>query len=172
RRQIDQEKAALEDQVQSDIDARREQEQQAGLLFNRFAEYLYGDARAPYLTFQARRSHLELELKLEADDSTGISNMKMFCFDLTWAVIAHRAGSGPDFLVHASKIYAGVDARHVAPAFELLARVTVEELMQYIVTSNSEHLAKAERVGFDAAPYVITPRLDVSVDGGLFGFWF
>ena len=172
RRQIDQEKAALEDQVQSDIDARREQEQQAGLLFNRFAEYLYGDARAPYLTFQARRSHLEIELKLEADDSTGISNMKMFCFDLTWAVIAHRAGRGPDFLVHDSKIYDGVDERQVARALELAARVTGEEGMQYIVTMNSDDLAKAERMGFDAAPYVITPRLDDSEDGGLFGFWF
>lgn len=172
RRQLDQEKAALEDEVQSDIEAREEQEQQASLLFNRFAEYLYGDARAPFLTFQARRSHLEIELKLEADDSTGISNMKMFCFDLTWAVIAHRAGRGPDFLVHDSKIYDGVDERQVARALELAATVTREEGMQYIVTMNSDDLAKAERMGFDATPYVIAPRLDDSETGGLFGFRF
>ncbi|MEU2947686.1 ABC-three component system protein [Nocardiopsis alba] len=172
RRQIDQEKAALEDEVQSDIEARREQEQQASLLFNRFAEYLYGDARAPYLTFQARRSHLEIELKLEADDSTGISNMKMFCFDLAWAVIAHRGGRGPDFLVHDSKLYDGVDERQVARALELAATVTREEGMQYIVTMNSDDLAKAERMGFDATPHVIEPRLDDSDTGGLFGFRF
>jgi uncharacterized protein YydD (DUF2326 family) len=91
--------------------------------FNSFAEYLYGDDRAPYLTFQARRSHLEIELKLEADDSTGISNMKMFCFDLTWAVIAHRAGRGPDVLVHDRKLYDGVDERQVARALECHADV-------------------------------------------------
>lgn len=172
RREIDREKAALEDQVQSDIDARWEQERQASLLFNRFAEHLYGDARAPYLTFQAKRSQLEIELKLEADDSTGISNMKLFCFDLTWAVIAHRAGHGPDFLVHDSKLYDGVDERQVARALELAARVTREEGMQYIVTMNSDDLAKAERLGFDASPYVVAPRLDGSETGGLFGFRF
>ncbi|MFD3686144.1 ABC-three component system protein [Nocardiopsis sp. NPDC058631] len=172
RRQIDQEKAALEDEVHRDIEARREQERQASLLFNQFAEHLYGDARAPYLTFQARRSHLEIELKLEADDSTGISNMKLFCFDLTWAVIAHRAGRGPDFLVHDSKLYDGVDERQVARALELADRVTRDEGMQYVVTMNSDDLAKAERMGFDAAPHVITPRLDDSETGGLFGFRF
>ena len=172
RREIDQEKAALEDQVQGDIDARWEQERQASLLFNRFAEHLYGDARAPYLTFQAKRSQLEIELKLEADDSTGISNMKLFCFDLTWAVIAHRAGRGPDFLVHDSKLYDGVDERQVARALELAARVAREEGMQYIVTMNSDDLAKAERLGFDASPYIVEPRLDDSEKGGLFGFRF
>ncbi|NYH52982.1 uncharacterized protein YydD (DUF2326 family) [Nocardiopsis arvandica] len=125
-----------------------------------------------YLAFQARRSHLEIELKLEADDSTGISNMKMFCFDLTWAVIAHRVGRGPDFLVHDSKLYDGVDERQVARALELAARVTEEEGMQYVVTMNSDDLTKAQRTGFDAHPYVITPRLDDSETGGLFGFRF
>lgn len=172
RRQIDQDKTALEGEVQRDIEVRREQEQRANLLFNRFAEYLYGDARSPYLAFQGRRSHMEIELKLEADDSTGISNMKMFCFDLTCAVIAHRAGRGPDFLVHDSKLYDGVDERQVARALELAARVTREERMQYVVTMNSDDLAKAERMGFEADQYVITPRLDDSETGGLFGFRF
>ncbi|MFD6949019.1 MULTISPECIES: DUF2326 domain-containing protein [unclassified Nocardiopsis] len=172
RRQIDQDKTALEDEVQRDIEVRREQERRASLLFNRFAEHLYGDARSPYLAFQARRSHLEIELKLEADDSTGISNMKMFCFDLTWAVIAHRTGRGPDFLVHDSKLYDGVDERQVARALDLAARVTREEGMQYVVTMNSDDLAKAQRMGFDADPHVIAPRLDDSETGGLFGFRF
>ncbi|MDE3725077.1 DUF2326 domain-containing protein [Nocardiopsis sp. N85] len=172
RRQIDQERAALGDEVQRDIEARQEQERHASLLFNRFAEYLYGDARAPYLTFQAKRSHLEIELKLEADDSTGISNMKVFCFDLTWAVIAHRAGRGPDFLVHDSKLYDGVDERQVARALELAAQVSRDEGMQYIVTMNSDDLAEAVRLGFVADPYVIEPRLNDSENGGLFGFRF
>ena len=172
RTRIDEEKAALEREVQDDIDARQEQESGANLLFNEYARRLYGDAREPLLTFNARRSHLEIELKLEADDSTGISNMKMFCFDLTWAVIAHRAGRGPDFLVHDSKLYDGVDERQVARALELAARVTEQEGMQYIVTMNSDDLAKAERLGFDAAPYIVEPRLDDSEHGGLFGFRF
>ncbi|RKS06974.1 uncharacterized protein YydD (DUF2326 family) [Nocardiopsis sp. Huas11] len=172
RVEIDEDKAALEREVRDDIDTRQEQARQANLRFNEYARYLYGDAREPLLTFNARRSHLEIELKLEADDSTGISNMKMFCFDLTWAVTAHRAGRGPDFLVHDSKIYDGVDERQVARALELAARVMEDEGMQYIVTMNSDDLAKAQRLGFDADQYVITPRLDDSETGGLFGFRF
>lgn len=172
RVQIDEEKAALERQVRDDIAARREVEDQANLLFNGFARELYGEAREPLLTFNATRNRFDIQLKLEADDSTGISNMKLFCFDLTWAVIAHRTGRGPDFLVHDSKLYDGVDERQVARALELAARVTCEEGMQYIVTMNSDDLAKAERLGFDASPYVIAPRLDDSDTGGLFGFRF
>ena len=87
-------------------------------------------------------------------------------------MIAHRAGRGPDFLVHDSKLYDGVDERQVARALELAAEVTREEGMQYIVTMNSDDLTKAERMGFDAEPYVIEPRLDDSDQGGLFGFRF
>ena len=78
----------------------------------------------------------------------------------------------PNFLVHDSKIYEGVDERQAARALELAAQVTREEGMQYIVTMNSDDLAKAERVGFDAGSYVIEPRLDDSGTGGLFGFRF
>lgn len=170
--EIDREKADLERQVQDDIDARREQAGRVNLRFNEYARHLYGDAREPLLTFNARRSHLEIELKLEADDSTGISNMKMFCFDLTWAVAAHQEGRGPDFLVHDSKLFDGVDERQVARALELAARVARDEGMQYIVTMNSDDLAKAVRAGFDAAPYIVEPRLDDSETGGLFGFRF
>ncbi|MCP2311828.1 uncharacterized protein YydD (DUF2326 family) [Kitasatospora paracochleata] len=37
--------------------------------------------------------------------------MVIFYVDLTLAVLAHRHGRGPDFLVHGSHLYDGVDAR-------------------------------------------------------------
>lgn len=172
RHHIDQERAALVMEVQRDVEERREFESEANLLFNRFAEYLYGSDRTPRLYFQPEKSRLAINLELDADGSTGISNMKLFCFDLTWAVLAHRAGRGPDFLVHDSKLYDGVDERQVARALELAAQVAREEGMQYIATMNSDDLAKAERLGFDASPYIIEPRLDDSENGGLFGFRF
>ncbi len=98
--------------------------------------------------------------------------MKMFCVDLTWAVIAHRAGPGPDFLVHDSKLYDGVNERQVARAPDLAAWVPREEGRQYVVTMNSDDLVKAQRMGFDADPHVITPKLDDAEAGGLFGFRF
>lgn len=172
RNEVQREKLALVQEVQADIDERGELYDQANNLFNRFARRLYGDARIPHLSFQGQKSQLEITLTLDADDSTGISNMKMFCFDLSWAVTAHRAGRGPDFLVHDSKLFDGVDERQVARAFELAAEVARDEGMQYIATMNSDDLAKAERMGFDPAPYTIEPRLNDSESGGLFGFRF
>lgn len=40
--------------------------------------------------------------------------MVIFCFDLTLAVLAHRHGRGPDFLIHDSHLYDGVDERQIA----------------------------------------------------------
>ncbi len=172
KREIDREKDRLEEEMQTDIEERAEVEQQANALFSSFVQELYGNDRTPYLAFKARKSALDIILQLDSDDSSGISNMKTFCFDLTCAIIAHRAGRGPDFLVHDSKLYDGVDERQVHRALTLAARLMEDEGMQYVVTINSDDLAKAENLGFDPAPYVIEPRLDDTPDGGLFGFRF
>lgn len=172
KREIEAEKLSLEEEMKDDIAERRDQEGEASALFNRFARSLYGNERTPYLAFEPKRSSLDILLQLDADNSSGISNMKTFCFDLTWAVIAHRAGRGPDFLVHDSKLYDGVDERQVARALDLAAAVADEEGMQYIVTMNSDDLQKVVRLGFDPKPYIIEPRLNDTPTGGLFGFRF
>jgi uncharacterized protein YydD (DUF2326 family) len=99
--------------------------------------------------------------------------MAIFCFDMTVAVIAHREGRGPDFLVHDSHVFDGVDDRQLAQALALAVETCAAEGMQYIATINSDDLAKAESRGFDPVQYIIEPRLtDASADGGLFGFRF
>ena len=172
KREIDREKDRLEEEMQIDIEERAEVEQQAHALFSSFVQELYGNDRTPYLAFKARKSSLDIILQLDSDSSSGISNMKTFCFDLTCAIIAHREGRGPDFLVHDSKLYDGVDERQVYRALTLAARLMEDEGMQYVVTINSDDLAKAENLGFDPDPYVIKPRLNDTPSGGLFGFRF
>lgn len=172
QRDITQEKVRLEGDMATDIVERQQLVEQSGALFNRFARRLYGNDRNPYLNFQAKRSSLDIVLQLDSDSSSGISNMKTFCFDLTWAVIAHRSGRGPDFIVHDSKIYDGVDERQVKEALSLAAEVMSEEGMQYVVTINSDDLDKAVRLGFDPKAYEIAPRLNDRPEGGLFGFRF
>ncbi|MFE0201047.1 DUF2326 domain-containing protein [[Kitasatospora] papulosa] len=49
--------------------------------------------------------------------------MAIFGFDLALAVLAHRHGRGPDFLIHDSHLYDGVDERQVARALALAAEV-------------------------------------------------
>jgi len=99
--------------------------------------------------------------------------MVIFCFDLTLAVIAHRSGRAPDFLVHDSHIFDGVDERQVRRALILAAEVADAEGLQYIVTMNSDELERTKGAGFAAERYVLATRLtDAYLDGGLFGFRF
>jgi hypothetical protein len=45
-----------------------------------------------------------------------LGNMVISCFDLTVAVLGHRGRRAPDFLVHDSHLFDGVDERQVARA--------------------------------------------------------
>lgn len=158
--------------MNEDLGGRAGFTREANRLFSIYARRLYGDSRAPYLSFDPGERQMRIEAKIDADGSRGIHNMVIFCFDLALAVIAHRGGRGPDFLVHDSHLFDGVDERQVIRALELAAEVSAEEELQYIASMNSDDLAKASGKGFRPDAYVIEPRLTDQADGGLFGFQF
>ena len=172
RREIESKRLELEQEMVTDLEDRDTTTHEANSLFNTYARRLYGDGKNPYLTFSPGKQRMQIEPRIEDDGSRGIHNMVIFCFDLTAAVIAHRAGRGPDFLVHDSHLYDGVDERQVERALRLAAEVTEAEQMQYIATMNSDDLNKAISMGFDADPYIIEPHLTDQPEGGLFGFRF
>lgn len=152
---------------------RHHQIDQAILLFSEYAHRVYSTDRLAYLAIEAGPTSLRIQPTIDSDDSQGINKMTIFCFDLTLAVIAHRERRGPDFLVHDSHIFDGVDGRQVASALELARTVTNAEGMQYITTINQGTLDEAESWGFDPGSDIITPRLtDAYETGGLFGFHF
>ncbi|MFC8305834.1 DUF2326 domain-containing protein [Streptomyces olivaceus] len=163
----------LQRALKEDLDERATQTSEATVLFSEFAQRLYGSGRQAYLEFDAGPSSLRIVPHVDSDDSRGIGNMVIFCFDLTMAVVAHRHGRGPNFLVHDSHLFDGVDDRQLRDALELAAEVTEREGMQYVVTLNSDDLEKAQRKGYDASGRVLPVRLDDEYDdGGLFGFRF
>jgi uncharacterized protein YydD (DUF2326 family) len=143
------------------------------LRFLNYATRLYGSGREAYLEIDPKSTHLRITPYIDSQESRGIGNMVMFCFDLTIAVTAHRGDRGPDFLVHDSHLFDGVDERQVARALTLAKEVAEDEGMQYIATMNSDDLAKASGLGFNFEGDIITPRLtDQYESGGLFGFRF
>jgi uncharacterized protein YydD (DUF2326 family) len=172
--EITERRTQLKRAVAQDLDERHVQTQEATVLFSRFAQHLYGRSKRAYLEIDAGPSSLKIEPRIDDDGSRGISNMVIFCFDLTLAVIAHRHGRGPDFLVHDSHLFDGVDERQIAAALELVDEVTVDEGMQYLATFNSDVLNTAQRGrGFDAFGAILEPRLTDANDAGkLFGFRF
>ncbi|MGW3242359.1 ABC-three component system protein [Streptomyces sp. NPDC001070] len=166
-------RVSLQRALKDDLDERGRQTSEATVLFSAFAQRLYGSGRQAYLEFDAGPSSLRIVPHVDSDDSRGISNMVIFCFDLAVAVVAKRHGRGPDFLVHDSHLFDGVDDRQLRDALELAAEVMEQESMQYIATLNSDDLEKAERKGYNSKGKVLPVRLfDEFEDGGLFGFRF
>jgi uncharacterized protein YydD (DUF2326 family) len=86
----------------------------------------------------------EFGVDIERSDSHGVSNMKIFCFDLMLMQMWSHRGNGPGTLFHDSAIFDGVDERQIAAALEL-ANAEAERLgFQYICTINSDDLPRAE----------------------------
>lgn len=167
------EKGRLRQSITRDLAERETRIEQINLQFQTFAAALYGPDRAAYIDIAALDSSLQISPHIGGEDSQGIGKMVIFCFDLTIAIIAHREGRGPDFLVHDSHLFDGVDERQVAKALKLAAQVCVEEEFQYVVTMNSDELEKVERRGVPLRHFVVEPRLtDAYETGGLFGFRF
>lgn len=163
----------LRQSLNRDLAEREAVIEEVNRLFQRFAAALYSPDRDAYIEFTALDTSLQIVPHIGGERSKGIGQMVIFCFDLTLAVIAHRNGRGPDFLVHDSHLFDGVDERQISRALVLATAVCSEEEMQYIITMNSDELAKVEGVGTPFDEYVIQPRLtDTYEDGGLFGFRF
>jgi uncharacterized protein YydD (DUF2326 family) len=96
----------------------------------------------------------------------------MFCFDLTLAVTAKRAGRGPDFFVHDSHLYDAVEERQIAAALRVASEVCLRESMQYIVTLNSDVLQNARKYEPKLDFHVAAKLTDEYEGGGLFGMRF
>ncbi|CEI48375.1 ABC-three component system protein [Propionibacterium freudenreichii] len=167
------ERSRIQQEVSRDLIEREQHVAEINMLFQRFATALYGPGRDAYIDITALDSNLRISPHIGGRNSQGISKMITFCFDLTYAVLAHRNGRGPDFLVHDSHLFDGVDERQIGEALKLASVVCLEEGMQYIATLNSDDLAKIEQYDASLSQDVIEPRLtDAFSDGGLFGFHF
>lgn len=173
RAEIAAERNQLEAELRLDLAEREDMVNDISLLFLDYAQRLYGEGRSAYLEFSPTSAGLKISPTIESSDSVGIGNMVIFCLDLTVAVVAHRSGRGPDFLVHDSHLFDGVDERQIARALSLARDVCESDGMQYLAMLNSDDLQKAENRGFTPDNTVIEPRLtDAHDDGGLFGFRF
>lgn len=173
QREITAKRTELQQALELDLEERADQTREATWMFSKFARQLYGQDREAYLRISAGTHSLQITTHVDSGDSVGINKMVIFCLDLTAAVLAHRQGRGPDFLVHDSHLFDGVDDRQVTAALSLAAEVTEREGLQYIATFNSDVLEQVQARGFDPSPYVIDPVLtDAYEEGGLFGFRF
>jgi uncharacterized protein YydD (DUF2326 family) len=170
--ELDIERARLLKTLQDDHHERESIIEEAILVFEDLSNALY--EKAGSLTVSATPNGPQVDIRIDAQRSKGITNMQIFCFDLMLAELTARRGIGPGFLVHDSHLFDGVDERQVAKALQLGADHATAVGFQYIVTMNSDALPKdGFRDGFDVGAFVLDTKLtDATETGGLFGLRF
>ena len=154
-----------------DFNEQREVLERAILAFEEISNALYEQTGS--LTIDASENGPQFDIKIQGARSKGISNMKIFCFDMMLMQILTERGLGPGFLVHDSHLFDGVDERQIANALLVGQKLTVQLGFQYIVTLNSDSLPSSTNIGVDLDKYIVPVRLtDATEDGGLFGIRF
>lgn len=166
---IDQE--VLQQKVRRDYDERREIWEKAIELFNGFTERLYN---APgRLVIDVAATGFKFDVEIERSGSSGVGNMKVFCYDMTVASLWAEKSPSPKLVVHDSLILDGVDERQRALALEVAAAEAEARQFQYICTLNSDEVPWSEfTMGFDLRAFVKATLTDADVSGSLLGLRF
>ena len=115
----------------------------------------------------------QFDIKIQGDKSKGIRNMQIFCFDMMLMILCKEKGIGPDFLIHDSHVFDGVDENQIATAFQIGAEMAQKHNFQYIVTINSCDMPSKFASNFNINNYILPVGItDAKDNGGLFGFTF
>ncbi|MCK5155474.1 MAG: DUF2326 domain-containing protein, partial [Spirochaetales bacterium] len=80
----------------------------------------------------------DIEPKIESDGSDGISNVKLFCYDLS--ILFEGQNHNIDFIFHDSRLYDGIDERQKAAMFKTIRNYFSNNDKQYIATVNQNQL--------------------------------
>ncbi len=156
-----------------DYNERMQMRERAISLFEENTEFLYPESGT--LTIDLRESGYSFGVDIKSSRSQGVNYMKVFCYDMVLAELGSLKEKYPDFLIHDSTIFDGVDERQVARAL-ILAQQKCDELgFQYICLVNSDMIPYQE---FDDEfteqfnQNIVLRISDVQENGGLLGMRF
>ena len=154
--------------ARSFYEERKAQRERAISLFNSFSQALYN--LPGELVVDVVDGGYKFNVEIERQDSQGVEQMKVFCYDLMLATLWAARHAGPGFLIHDSTIFADVDERQKAHALELAARTADANGFQYICCLNSDGVPTSDfSKGFELQPFVRMELTDEGQTGGLLG---
>lgn len=147
--------------------------EQAIYLFKANTEFLYPEAGT--LTIDLKETGYAFDVEIKSSRSQGVNYMKVFCYDMVLAELGRARNKYPDFLVHDSTIFDGVDERQVARAL-MLAQLKCDDLgQQYICLINSDMVPYQEFDDEFASQFndnIVLKISDNQESGGLLGIRF
>lgn len=161
----------LQQKARGDYEERHEIWEKAIELFNNYSERLYNVPGR--LVIDVSPTGFRFDVEIERSGSTGISNMKVFCYDMTLAAMWASKMPAPKLLLHDSVIFDGVDERQRALALEIAAKESNAHGFQYICTLNSDDVPWNEfSEGFNLRDFIRARLTDEDWSGGLLGVRF
>lgn len=166
-REVSIERAQLESRMAIN---QREQSTQIGravVIFADISKRLY--TRAGRLTVNNTLTGAPVRIEIPRIDSEGVSNMQVFCFDMTMLHLMAERKMGPSFLIHDSHLFDGVDARQISRALQIATEVSESLGRQYIATMNTDVAEAVTKEGFPVSEAALPVRLSDQEGGGLFG---
>jgi uncharacterized protein YydD (DUF2326 family) len=165
------EQEQLFQKARRDLDERDIIREKAITLFNSFSEKLYSAPGKLVIDFAEKGFTFDIDI--ERSGSSGISNMKIFCYDLMLASLWSEKQTTPRLLVHDSIIFDGVDERQRALALEIAAKEAEVRNFQYICTLNSDNIPWEEFTeGFNINKFIKLRLTDEKTEGCLLGVRF
>ena len=147
--------------------------EEAVSLYKTNTEFLYPHAGT--LTVDLKETGYNFNIDIKNSRSQGVGYMKVFCYDMMIAELGKKKSKYPDFIVHDSTIFDGVDERQVARALMLARNKCADLGIQYIGLINSDMIPYSEFDDKSKAVFDDSIRLRISDEqetGGLLGIRF
>lgn len=135
-------KAGLLARTRTRYDELRAERDRAIALFNANTEALYETPGR--LIIDVTDKGLVFDVDIGRSDSHGVSNMKIFCFDLMLMQLWAERGRGPGVLMHDSTLFEGVDERQIAASLNRAYEESERLGFQYVCAMNSDDLPRQE----------------------------
>ncbi|PHX37488.1 hypothetical protein AO263_23450 [Pseudomonas sp. NZIPFR-PS5] len=127
-------------------------------VFSRLAKRFYPDAPAGVILNNNtgdNKIRYDFDVRIEADGSDGINAVKLFCYDLSVAIL--RANHQVGFVWHDSRLFSDIDPRQRSVLFQVAMQLSKEYGFQYIATVNEDQID------------TVIPELSVTQQEELFG---
>lgn len=156
-----------------DYNERMKIREKAVSLFKSNTEFLYTESGT--LTIDLKETGYSFGVEIKNARSQGVNYMKVFCYDMVLAELGYEKERYPDFLIHDSTIFDGVDERQVYRALLLAYQKSIALNMQYICLINSDMIPYQEfddefKKQFESN--IILKISDDQENGGLLGIRF
>lgn len=123
------------------------------------------------LTAEVDDDGYQFKVRVTGGASSGVNRMQLLSFDLTLLEEGVESGHHPDFLIHDSSVFDGVDPRQTAAALELCFETVTNTGGQYICTMNSNDIPEEVAKSNWFQDGIVRTVLDTE-EGGIIGVSF